>query len=341
VLFQKFSFSCSITAMKTIDVCGVGNALVDIIISVDDSFLAKRELEKATMRLVEADEQKSMLAQVGAHTPKQSCGGSVANTIYAVGALGGKTAFFASIGNDTYGSFYHDELQALGTTFGSKLKTGETTGTCLVMITPDAERTMRTCLAVSSEFGSQDIDESIIEKSRWCFIEGYLLANPGKVDAWLHPLIALCKKHDTKIAFTCSESWVVEHFSQSVRDVLAAASLVFANEAEAMTLTGGTDALSSLELLKGSYEYVVVTAGEHGAYVSHKGNVGHVPSVAKSVVDLNGAGDGLAGGVLYGLTHGKDIIAAAGLGCAVAAEVIGQTGPRIVDRPDFWRSLSL
>jgi sugar/nucleoside kinase (ribokinase family) len=208
------------------------------------------------------------------------------------------------------------------------------------MITPDAERTMRTCLAISSDFGPTDINETIIKNSSWCFIEGYLLANPGKVDAWLLPLIEMCKKHQTKIAFTCSESWVVEHFRQSVDLVLSAASLVFANESEAQTLTGSSDAAESIEILKTKFEYAVVTAGEKGAYVSYQGKVSHAPSSATSVVDLNGAGDSLAGGVLYGLTHGKDIHTSAVLGCHVAAQVISQSGARVKGQSDFWQKVA-
>ena len=325
--------------MKSGYICGIGNALVDIVVSVDDASFQSLALEKATMRLVDATEQKNLLGIITKKAPTLSCGGSVANSIYTVAALGGETALFASIADDEYGHFYHDQLAHLKTHFGSELKKSETTGTCLVMITPDAERTMRTCLAASSDFGPKDINEEIISQSSWCLIEGYLLANPGKVDAWLIPIIDLCKKHSTKIAFTCSESWVVENFRDSVDKVLAAASLVFANEAEAKTLTGAASPQESLELLKSKYEYAVVTAGEHGAFVSERGTVSHVPSVAKSVVDLNGAGDALAGGVLYGLTHSMNIEASAKLGCKIAAEVIGQTGPRVVDRPEFWSSV--
>ena len=314
--------------MKNIDVLGIGNALVDLIVSIDEKTFTALELEKASMRLVSADEQATLLTRLGAANPTMISGGSVANSIYAVASFGGKTALSASIGNDTFGDFYHKELQALGTQFASAQKTDGVTGTCLVMVTPDAERTMRTCLGVSSEFGAADVNEEIIKNSQWCLIEGYLLANPSMVDSWLDETLAFCRKHDTKIAFTASESWVVENFRPSVDKVLKVAELVFANEAESFALTGQTTAQAASDVLKSQFPLSVVTAGAQGAFIAERGKSGHIPAKATTVTDLNGAGDALAGGTLYSLARGKSLTEGVTLGCALASHVISMVGAR-------------
>ena len=314
--------------MKNIFLYGLGNALVDLVVPVSDTTFSSLDLERSSMRLVSIEEQRNLLKQLGGMEPSKSGGGSVANTIYSAASFGVKTSFSASIGDDEFGVFYQDEFAAKKTLFSAARKKGETTGTCLVMITPDAERTMRTCLAASSDFSLSEISEATIKDASWCFIEGYLLANPGKVDAWLIPTLELCRKHDTKIAFTCSESWVVENFRASVDQVLAHASLVFANETEGSALSGKADAASTLEVLKDRFDKIVITAGEKGAYVSEQGRMSHVPSAAARVVDLNGAGDALAGGVFYGLQRGQNLAEATALGCRLAGKVIAQAGAR-------------
>lgn len=314
--------------MKTVDVYGLGNALVDILVKTSEADFQALDLEKATMRLVSHEEQSELLARVTKSNPQMASAGSVANTIYSLGQLGGKAAFSGSVGDDRYGLFYKNEFEGLGILFPNAPTVGAVTGTCLVFITPDAERTMRTSLAVSTEFGADHIDEALIAASKYVFIEGYLLANPGKVEPWLQKVIPLCKKHNTKIAFTCSEAWVIQSFRPVVDMVLDAASVVFANESEAIALTEAATAEEAFNSLKKRYESVAITVGEKGALVSLAGDDTVVSAFPCKPIDLTGAGDVFAGGIMYGLSNGFSAAKAATAACFLASKVIEHVGAR-------------
>lgn len=326
--------------MKKYDVYGLGNALVDILVRVNDSEFASLGLEKATMRLVDAAEQKDVLDQFKNHHPKMASAGSVANSIYAIGQLGGKGVFSGSVGDDSYGLFYKNEFESLGIEFPSSPAVGGTTGTCLIFVTPDAERTMRTCLAVSSDFGAEHIEEEIVKKSKWIFLEGYLLSNPSNIQGALHRMIELAKKHDTKIAFTCSESWVISSFRELVDTVIESADLVFANEGEAYALSGGSNAKEAFEILKNRYPNVAITAGADGAYLSVGGQEEFIPSYPCTPVDLTGAGDAFAGTLLYGISNGVSLKKSGQAACYIASKIISHVGARYPgDIKDFWKEV--
>lgn len=316
--------------MKKYSVYGLGNALVDILVSVTEAEFDAFGLEKATMRLVEQVDQNALLGKLAGKKLSMASAGSVANSMYCIGQLGGRAVFSASLGDDRYGLFYKNEFDSLGISLPNSPAFGQTTGTCLVFITPDAERTMRTCLGVSSDFGADHVDEEIVADSDWIFIEGYLLANPGKVDAWLDKVLPLCREYGTKVAFTCSESWVLEHFKDPVSRVVAEASLIFANESEAKSLAGissGT-AEDAFEALKDKFEYTVVTAGDQGAFASRNGEGIHRKAYPCTPVDLTGAGDALAGAFLYGITNGENLTQSLKGGCYLASKVISHIGAR-------------
>jgi sugar/nucleoside kinase (ribokinase family) len=314
--------------MKKIKVYGIGNALVDLIVPISEELRSSLELEKGTMRLVSVDEQKDLIEKISNTQMKMVSGGSVANSIYAISQLGNTTALSCSIGDDKYGLFYKSEFEASDTIFAAAPSVGAATGTCLVCITPDGERTMRTCLAASSDFSWEHICQDTVAQSEWVFIEGYLLANPGKVLGWLQPLIDFCKKVNTKIAFTCSESWVIDNFRDAVDLVVENSSFIFANEQEACALSKKTSIQDAAEFLSKKFEYTCLTAGENGAYVSKDAKVLHVPAFKVEVKDLNGAGDACAAGFLSAILNGKSVTDAGKLGCYLASNVIQHTGAR-------------
>lgn len=326
--------------MKTYDVYGLGNALVDIIVKITDAEFESLNLEKASMRLVEAEEQKEVLQRFQAHNPKMASAGSVANSIYAIGQLGGKAAFSGSVGDDGYGLFYKNEFEGLGIEFPSSPAVGGVTGTCLIFVTPDAERTMRTCLAVSSDFGAEHIEEEIVKRSKWIFLEGYLLSNPSNIQGALHRMIDLAKKHGTKIAFTCSESWVVSSFRDTVDTVIESADLIFANEGEACALSGASNAKDAFDALKKTIPNVAVTAGGEGAYLSVNGEEQYVKAYPCSPVDLTGAGDAFAGTLLYGISNGINLERAGKAACYIASKIISHVGARYPGEiKDFWNEI--
>src|SRR5438309_1882901 len=164
--------------MKTRHVCGLGNALVDILLELDEAEFAPLGFERGTMRLVDHAEQSALLHKFHTKDPRLVSGGSVANSIIALSQLGGQGAFIGCVGDDRYGLHYSNEFNELAIDIGNPIIVGEPTGTCLSIVTPDAERTMRTCLAVSSHLAARHVDAERIRNSEWLFVEGYVLANP-------------------------------------------------------------------------------------------------------------------------------------------------------------------
>jgi sugar/nucleoside kinase (ribokinase family) len=314
---------------KEFQLCGLGNAIVDIFLELSDVEFANLGFEKATMRLVEQEEQKSLLAHFHDREPRLVSGGSVANSVIAFSQLGGQAAFIGCVGDDRYGLFYETEFEELGIELGSPAIVGETTGTCVAIITPDAERTMRTCLAVSSHLAAKHVDEERIKGSEWLFIEGYVFANPSTGQGAIREAIRLAKKHGVKVAITCSEAFVVNVFGEAFFEALKQADLLFCNTSEACAVAKAENAEAAFARLKDMVPSCVVTAGSHGAFVRHGGIEAHVPSFSCEPRDLTGAGDMFAGSFLYGITHGVPADRAARAGCFLAMKVITQIGARL------------
>src|SRR5262245_37048193 len=164
--------------MKDYHLCGLGNAIVDIFVALSDEEFAALGFERGTMRLAEPEEQRRLLERFRDREPRLVSGGSVANSVIAFAQLGGQAAFVGCVGDDRYGLFYQAEFEELGLDFANPPLVGETTGTCACLITPDAERTMRTCLAGSSRLSARHVDAARIKNAEWLFVEGYLFANP-------------------------------------------------------------------------------------------------------------------------------------------------------------------
>jgi sugar/nucleoside kinase (ribokinase family) len=289
------------------------------------------------MRLVDLDEQRRLLARMQAREPRLVSGGSVANSTIAFSQLGGKAAFIGCVGDDRYGLHYKTEFDELDIDIGNPVIVGEATGTCVVLITPDAERTMRTCLAVSSHLAARHVDADRVKNADWLFIEGYVFANPATGQTAITEAIRVAKAHGTKIALTCSEAFIPQVFGDAFRAALADADLLFANETEARSLAGTDSARAAFDVLKGRLPSVVVTDGPHGAYVRHAGTEAHVPAFPCTPKDLTGAGDMFAGAFLYGVTHGVPAEKAARAANFLAMKVITQIGARLHHgAKQFW-----
>jgi sugar/nucleoside kinase (ribokinase family) len=315
--------------MKDFHVCGLGNAIVDIFVEASDAEFAALGFERGTMRLVDLAEQQSILAGFRERDPRLVSGGSVANSVIALSQLGGDAAFIGCVGDDRYGLHYTTEFAELDIDVGNPVIVDAATGTCLCVITPDAERTMRTCLAVSSHLSARHVDEQRVQKSEWLFAEGYLFANPENGQAAVREAIRVAKKHDVKIALTCSDVFVVEVFGDAFLSALGQADLLFANATEARAVTKAASAAEAFAALKNLVPSVVVTDGPHGAYVRHAGVEVHVPAFPCEPKDLTGAGDMFAGAFLYGITHGVAPDRAARGACFLASKVISQVGARL------------
>ncbi len=315
--------------MREYQLCGLGNAIVDIFVEVSDAEFAALGFERGSMRLVELAEQQTLLARYQKSEPRLVSGGSVANSIIAFSQLGGKAAFIGCVGDDRYGLHYSTEFEELDIDIGSPVIVGEATGTCVALITPDAERTMRTCLAVSSHLAARHVDAERIKNSDWLFIEGYVFANPETGQTAIREALRIAKQHGTKVALTCSEAFIPNVFGDAFREALQQADLLFANETEACALADAKSATEAFAKLKGRVPSVVVTDGPRGCHVRHAGFEGHVAAFPCEPKDLTGAGDMLAGAFLYGITHEVPAPTAARGACLLAAKVISQVGARL------------
>lgn len=322
---------------KEFQLCGLGNAIVDIFVEVDDAQFADLKFERGSMRLVEIDEQKQLVKTFQKKEPRLVSGGSVANSVIAFSQLGGDGAFIGCVADDRYGLFYAGEFQELKIEIGNPVIVGESTGTCVVLITPDAERTMRTCLAVSSHLAAKHVDAERIKKSEWLFIEGYVFANPATGQTAIKEAIDIAKKNGVKVAVTCSDAFIPQVFGGPLKDAIRQTDLLFANESEACSLTGGTNAADAFAKLKSIVPACVVTDGPRGAHLRYNGVEVHVPSFPCTPKDLTGAGDMFAGSYLYGLTHGLSPAVAGRGACFLAMKVITQVGARLHHgAKQFW-----
>ena len=311
------------------NVCGLGNAIVDLFLDVSDAEFAELAFERGTMRLVEPAEQAGLIERVHKQNSKMAAGGSVANSMIALTQLGGQAAFIGCLGDDLFGNFYAEEFKQLGVDLPNPPLPGEATGTSVCLVTPDAERTMRTSLAVSKELACRHVSEAALRDSDWLFVEGYVFANPDSGQAAVRRAIDLAKVHGVKVALTCSDAFIPEVFGEAFGTALDEADLLFANAAEAMAITGERDAAHAFAALKRRLANVVVTDGPHGAHVHFDNQDAHVPAVKCEPVDLTGAGDMFAGAFLYGVTHGVKPADAARGANALCAKVITQLGARL------------
>ena len=315
--------------MKEFQLCGLGNAIVDIFVEVSDDELEGLGFERGSMRLVEVAEQQRLLERYQVRDPRLVSGGSVANSVIAFSQLGGQAAFLSCVGDDRYGLFYKTEFDELDIDIGNPVIAGGATGTCVCLITPDAERTMRTCLAISSHLGARHVDEERIRESEWLFVEGYLFANAENGQGAIREALRLAKRHGVKIAVTCSEAFIVHGFREPFFDALKQTDLLFCNTSEACAVAGAETAAAAFAKLKGVVPSAVVTAGSHGAYVRHGDVEALVPTFPCKPVDLTGAGDMFAGAFLYGITHDVAPDRAARAACFLATKVISQVGARL------------
>ncbi len=325
--------------MSQFDVCGLGNAIVDIFLEVNDQDFEQLGFERGTMRLVEKIEQQALLDRFhkANHELKLVSGGSVANSMIALSQLGGLGAFIGCVGDDRYGLHYAEEFEQLKIDIGNPVLVDETTGTCLAIITPDAERTMRTCLAISSHLSDKHVDAARIANSKWLFIEGYVFANPETGQRAIKEAVRIARASDTKIALTCSDSFVPEVFADAFHEAMACSDLLFCNASESVAVTKAADPEQAFEKLKELVPSCVVTAGPEGAFVRFGGEESHVPAVVTEPKDLTGAGDMFAGAFLFGITHDYSAERSAQGANFLCHKVISQVGARLHHGTrEFW-----
>ena len=317
--------------VKKYDVYGIGNAIVDYEIEVDNSFLELNGLEKGLMTLAEQDLQRDLLYAAKSNIRKKQAGGSVANSIVALTQLGGSGFYSCKVASDIDGIFYRDDLVKQGVDtnlFDGKLDDGET-GKCLVMITPDAERTMSTFLGISSNFSISELHLDKLEDSHYLFLEGYLVSSPTGLGA-MKEAKKQAKAAGTQIALTFSDPSMVKYFGEQMNEVVGdGIDLLFCNEQEAKLYTGTGDLSQAIDNLKNITKSYVITLGRNGAEIWDGKNTYYIDAVKTQAVDTTGAGDIYAGAFLYGINYGLSFEVAGNLASLAASKVVSQYGPRI------------
>lgn len=314
---------------RRFDVCGLGAGIVDVLVHVSADNFASLDLEKGTMRLVDGATQDALLKRIPSKDARLVSGGSVANSVVGLVQLGGRGAFLCGLGDDRYGMFYKSEFDALGIEVKNPLIVGQTTGTSLCLITPDAERTMRTHIGAAGLLSPETVSEELIAHSEWLYIEGFTYCNVKEGAALVQHVADVAHRHGTKVALSVSEPFIVEAFRAPLEQLLPSLDLVFANEAEACALAQVQEWRSAFERLKARIPSVVITGGPKGALYSHGGEEGQVDAFPCRPVDLTGAGDMFSGTFLYGITNGLSAKDAARAGCYLATQVVCQLGARL------------
>lgn len=316
--------------MTKIDVFGIGNALVDIQAQVDDRLLQRLELDKGIMTLVDESVQQKVLAELDGRPLNRCAGGSAANTIVGVAQFGGSAAFVGKVGNDATGEFFVEDMRKLGIQIDID-PAEQMTGTCAVLITEDAQRTMLTNLAASSTLTESDINENEpwIKDANYVYIEGYLLTGDS-TKAAAYRAIELAKKHGTKVAFTASDPFLVNMIRDEIWSLIEGpVDLFFCNEEEAKSLTGKEDPISAAHVIHEHAENVALTLGEKGSIIMHGGEAFPIEGVQVKAVDTTGAGDMYAGGLLYGITHSMTWRQAGHLASHASARIVSHLGARM------------
>jgi sugar/nucleoside kinase (ribokinase family) len=315
------------TADATLDVVGIGNALVDVLSHESHQFVADHGLVKNAMTLIEPERAEELYAAMGPGI--EMSGGSAANTIAGVASFGGRAAYMGRVYDDQLGAVFAHDLRAQGVTFNSKAAVeGPATGRCLIVVTPDAHRTMNTCLGASAFFGPGEVDADLVRSGQVTFLEGYLFDRPESKEAyWVAS--AYAREAGRKVALTLSDLFCVErHRDDFLPLVRERVDILFANEAEACALWGCDEVGAAVERARAEVAVACITMSEKGSVVVAGPETHEVPAHSVHVVDTTGAGDLYASGFLYGFTTGRPLAECGDLGSQAAAEVISHIGAR-------------
>lgn len=309
----------------------IGNALVDTEYEVSDALLQTMGVSKRHMTLIDADQRTALHKHVEGLHARRTGGGSAGNTVVALAQLGGKAFYSCRVADDELGAFYTQDLQANGVATNlthTQAHPGQT-GSCMVLVTPDAERTMCTFLGATSQLDRHALHPHDIAKSQVYYMEGYLAASPTGLEAAIEGL-KIARQHGVQTALTLSDVSMINFCRAGLEAMLEGGlDYLFANEEEAQVWCGSTDLEAITAQLQTLARTVCLTRGPKGCIVLSAGERIEVPAVPTQAVDTNGAGDMFAGSFLYGITHGQTAAQAAALANRTAAAVVAQHGNRL------------
>jgi sugar/nucleoside kinase (ribokinase family) len=310
------------------DVVGIGNALVDVITQADDDFLNSESLVKGSMTLIETERAVTLYAAMGSGI--EMSGGSAANTMTGVAGFGGTACYVGKVADDDLGNVFGHDMRAVGVAFPNKpADVGVPTGRCLIVVTPDAQRTLNTYLGVSSLLGPDDIDDVLVASGKVLYMEGYLWDRDAAKAAYRKAAKA-AHKAGRLVSLTLSDSFCVDRHRADFRSLVTAdVDVLFGNEDELLSLYEVTSFDDAVRAVRADCQMAAITRGATGSVVITQHEIIEVPAEpCPHVVDTTGAGDLYASGFLYGLTHDLPLAECARLGSVAASEVISHVGAR-------------
>ena len=312
----------------SIDVIGIGNAIVDVIFTADEFFLKSVDLEKGMMKLVDLDQAAEIY---DALTPNlEVSGGSAANTLAGIASLGGRAAYIGKVRNDALGETFRRDIRKIGVDYRTRAATnGPSTARCLVIVTPDAQRTMSTYLGVSACLSSEDVDVDAIRASQITYLEGYLFDPPEAKKAFF--FAAESAHHaERQVALSLSDSFCVDRHRAEFLDLIQGhVDILFANEEEINALYGTKSFSDSISAVRSQCQIAVLTRGARGACIVAGSDILDIkPALVSEVLDTTGAGDLFAAGFLFGITSDRSLEDSGKIGALAAAEIIGHFGAR-------------
>jgi sugar/nucleoside kinase (ribokinase family) len=317
--------------MKNYDVYGLGNALVDIEFEVSPDVLQDCGIEKSVMTLIDSDRQQELADRLQPYYRKRSCGGSAANTMIAISQFGGKAFYSCKVAADETGAFYLADLQNCGVDSNShKDSSGSgVTGKCLVLLTPDADRTMNTFLGITADFSEAELVPEAIVEASYTYIEGYLVTSPTGLNAAIKAR-EIAQNSGKKVSLSLSDPNMARFFKPGLLEILGTGvDLIFANEGEALDLAESGDLKDAIAYLQTLSKAFAITRGAQGSLVYDGENFLNIDPVVVQAIDTVGAGDMYAGAFLYGLTHGFSYLSAGILASRASAQIVTEFGPRL------------
>jgi len=312
----------------TLDVVGIGNAIVDVIAHAEEDFLAREALVKGTMTLIDAARAETLYQMMGPAI--EASGGSAGNTMAGLASLGGKGAYIGKVRDDFLGEVFRHDITAIGVRFETPAATsGPGTARCLILVTPDGQRTMNTYLGACVDLRPDDIDPEIVAVAAITYLEGYLFDPPQAQNAF-RKAAAIAHAAGRQVALSLSDPFCVERHRAALRDLVDGdVDILFANEAEICSLYETDDFAVAAASVRGRVTIAILTRSAAGSVILASGAEHHIPAAAVArVVDTTGAGDLYASGFLYGLTHDMPLPICGTIGSLCAAEIIGHVGAR-------------
>jgi sugar/nucleoside kinase (ribokinase family) len=311
-----------------LDVVGIGNALVDVLSRESEAFVKAQRLVKGAMQLVDEARASELYAAMGPAV--EVSGGSAANTIVGVASFGGRAHYVGKVRDDQLGEVFQHDLRSVGVGYSTSAATsGPATGRCLIVVTPDAQRTLTTYLGASVQLGPADVDKGVIERAAILYLEGYLF-DPPEAQRAFHAAAGVAHAAGRKVALTLSDPFCVDRHRAAFRDLVERhVDILFANEAEIRALYETADFEAALQQVRRHCAVAALTRSERGSVVLAGDDV-HVIDAdpVAAVVDTTGAGDLYAAGFMFGLSRGRSLATCGRLGSLAAAEVISHVGAR-------------